>query len=291
MNQAPFLPPTHADWRVLRWEPLLGSGERITVAVIVHANDGLQSHLLLRPSVLHLLYGEQGSAALALIRSAAHHALTLAESCGLALAAPCLEGFFLDEVRRTRAESGRVAARQAAALFSSLSAAPVAAGTDGTGETDDADESETTLDDQSIAHFGKALERAVTQRDLALARHFWQSATPVTGGHPIRYAFLSEFAAVQIAMFRKGMISQGSSSARLRMWELMTVMSQSGRRGALIVVEPDAAQLPPGTNAARNLARRLTQLQAEAERHHIQVFAVTSVESATTALMAFADAT
>lgn len=288
MNQAPSLPSTHADWRVLRWEPLLGSGERITVAVIVHANDGLQSHLLLRPGVLHLLYGEQGSAALALIRSAAQNALALAESCGLALAAPCLEGFFLDEVRRTRAESGRVAARQAAALFSSLSAASVAAGTD---DIDDADESETAMDDQSIAHFGKALERAVAQRDLALARHFWQSATPVTGGHPIRYAFLSEIAAVQMATFRKGMISQGSSTARLRMWELMTVMSQSGRRGALIVVEPDATQLPPGTNAARNLARRLTQLQAEADRHHIQVFAVTSVESAAAALTAFADAT
>lgn len=283
MNQAPILPSTTADWRVLRWEPLLGSGERLSIAVIVQAADGLHSHMMLRPGVLQFLYGEQGDAALSLVKSATLNALTLAQRCGLAQADPCMEGFFLDPIRRTRAESGKVAAKQAAALFCSLATSPTPSGEDSDVQSD------ATYDHATLLHVGKALEHAVSQRHPTLARHFFQSATPMTGGHPIRYAFLSEFAAVQVTAFRKGLISQGSSSARLRMWELMTVMSQSGRRGALIVVEPDAAQLPRGSKTAQNLARRLTQLQAEADLLHIKVFAVTSIEAAATALAAFAD--
>lgn len=278
MNQVPTLPTTSASWRVLRWEPMLGSGERLSVAVIVDAVDGIQSFTLLRPGVLQNLYGDQGEAAHALIKSATRTALALATSSGLAVADPGLEGFFLDEIKTTRAESGKIAARQAAALYSSLA-----------GQVEQAsDTDEPASNDGASTRFGKEVERLVAQRRIELTRYFWQSAIPVTGGHPIRFTFLSEHAAIQTSVFRGGQISQGSAASRLRMWELMTVMEQSGRRGALIVRKPDPEKEALGAKAMQNLDRWLNQLFEEGDRHQIRVIPVASPEAAATTLEAFA---
>lgn len=275
MIVAPSLPDTVAAWRVLRWEPMLGSGESLSVAVIVEFDQQVSSFPLVREHVYKCLYGEQGAAAKAMVDHATEAAVSLAQAAGLEAADSGMEGFRLDRSRTTQAESALVAARQAASLFSSMSAF-------------DLGTIEAPPEEETSPRFAAAVTELVRRERPTLARYFNQKAYPIEQGEPVRFAFLSNYAAIQLSQLQPRYRSTNVERARTRMWELMTVVEESGRRAGLIVGVPSRNDPTLTQKAADDVRRWIDQLVREGDRHQVLVKACDSNEQAARELMAFA---
>lgn len=205
--------------------------------------------------------------------------LETAVQAGIDNAIAGMEGFELSQPYTTRAESALVAAKQAALLYSSLSSVA-----NDIAETEEKDPTE----DMAAAGFAREVERAVLSKHVTLSPYFHQAVTPIKGGHPIRFTFLSPHAAVQTSVFKASQIYHGSTSSRLRMWELMTVMEDSGRRGALIAKRPNLKSPDISNRAANNIRSWIDQLTEEGDRRNIIVMDAETTEAAADQLLSFA---
>ena len=119
-SQFPPLPEHEASWRAIYMEPVMCSGERITVAVIAHDFDGGGALKTLSEQRLQALYGEQGEGVGQMIDIVVNAALNAGQSLiHDAFKAP-LSGFYLGKVRQGLGDNRDDILQQAASLTSSF---------------------------------------------------------------------------------------------------------------------------------------------------------------------------
>jgi hypothetical protein len=118
LDQLPPLPSHEAQWRAIYMEPVMGSGERITVAVIAFDQDGCDALKTLSPSRLRALFGKAGIGMSSMINLVVDSALRQGQSGHLDNFKSPLSGVYLGELRNGLSESRIGVLRQAASLTS-----------------------------------------------------------------------------------------------------------------------------------------------------------------------------
>ena len=79
-TQFPQIPNFKGEWRAIQLEPIIGSGERITVAISVLGQNGEHKAIqAIRPELLECLYGNKSKEMMKLIQliieSVSNHAV------------------------------------------------------------------------------------------------------------------------------------------------------------------------------------------------------------------------
>lgn len=118
LAQFPQLPDFEATWRAIYMEPMMCSGERITVAVVALDCNGCGAIRTLSPSRLLALFGEQAGGMVNMIDLVIEAALHHGEAGSLDGFEPPLSGVYLGDPRKGLGEDRDAILQQAASLTS-----------------------------------------------------------------------------------------------------------------------------------------------------------------------------
>lgn len=118
LAQFPALPEHEATWQAIYMEPVMLSGERITVAVIAFDRDGCEALKILSPSRLSAMFGGQAEAMSNMIDMVVSAALRHGAAGSLESFKSPLSGFFLGKPREALGDGIADVLQQAASLSS-----------------------------------------------------------------------------------------------------------------------------------------------------------------------------
>ena len=120
LDQFPPLPEHEAVWRAVYMEPIMCSGERITVAVIAMDRDGCEVTKTISETRLRALFGAQAAGMAKMIDLVADSVLRHGLAGSLENFKSPLSGVYLGEPRDGLGESRQDVLQQAASLTSCL---------------------------------------------------------------------------------------------------------------------------------------------------------------------------
>lgn len=119
-DQFPPLPGHEATWRAIYLEPVMCSGERITVAVIAFDLDGCEALKTLSPERLNALFGSQANGMDAMIDIAVESVLRHGQAGTLEDFSSPFSGVYVGQSRNALGDSRQDVLDQAASLSSCL---------------------------------------------------------------------------------------------------------------------------------------------------------------------------
>lgn len=126
LAQFPALPEHEATWRAIYMEPVMLSGERISVAVIAFDREGCEALKMLSPSRLNTMFGVQAEAMSNMIDMVVSAALRHGAAAGsLESFKSPLSGVFLGKPRDALGDGIADVLQQAASLSSCFYERPV----------------------------------------------------------------------------------------------------------------------------------------------------------------------
>jgi len=216
LSAFPRLPAYQARWSPVYWEPVMGSGERLTALIGAIGADGMVEVIQsIRPDTLTCMYGAQAKNVKGLLSlggsSLRHHLESFREFSGWT--AP-VGGFSLGPVFEARSDTLAGVFRQAIQLSASLSA------------LDDADEDEDSIEAperDAGRQWGSQIRALVASQrpDLAVFFHCKLHFGPES--RATRIGFLGLGMAAQFSLIRPNRVSDAIRDARARLWELQQV--------------------------------------------------------------------
>ncbi|ELN4741056.1 hypothetical protein RZ737_004862 [Escherichia coli] len=120
IDQFPPLPEYVASWQAIYMEPVMGSGERVAVAVIAFDADGCEVLVTLSESRLQALFGEQADGMATMIGMVAGAAQKHGQAGHLLNFKPPLGGVIIGELREAMGDDRADVLQQTASLSSSF---------------------------------------------------------------------------------------------------------------------------------------------------------------------------
>ena len=279
MNTNTLLHP----WRAIYWEPVQGTGERLTVGVL-HCFDGTAAaSRIIRDDVLDSLYGSHASAgARRLIDTALDLYVKAAEVGGIAATDMPLLGLYAGPLRETGASTLGDLLRTAALLYSSLS---------NIDRFDELEESDEPQPEEVNRRFGTEVRDLVIARRPDLAGGFNRTGALINGGQLVRFGYFTPALVAHFSVLHP--VRQGPSvrDARARLWELERAVSTAGiKSAALITAIPRQDDATLGEKQRASAKANERSIEQEADAAHIRLYPVCTADEGALRLIEAADA-
>lgn len=261
-------PSYRASWAPVFFEPITGSGERITVAVVVCDAAGGEVKRTVRDDVLKALYGSKRAHlsqmidfVLAALRSQiGHRAPTIP-----------LTGFSLGSWQEASSRAERYGVLRQA-VYRSCSMASL--------DELDAQEDEATAQ-EGARQWQAQVRQSVIERRPELANSFNREVQLISNGMPPRIGFLFEDRGANFATLRPTGLSTSVGTVRGKLYELVMVKREGFvKRGAMILAAPHEDDITYPEKALQATMRAIAELTHEAAKDDLELFPAHSVPEA-----------
>lgn len=258
----PPLPAYTANWWALRFEPMRGTGEMFTCAILLKDDDGIDIRLLLRDDILKTLFGAHADHVQGMIETAAASLANFSSQQEPESWNPPLTGFHLAEMRSGASRTGRDGIfRQAvklSAAFSNLDFAP-----------QEADERPAL---EAARTFIGRIRKQVAETRSDLDPYFQQAARIVPNGALVQFGFLMPRRAAHFEVMRPSTLSTSVRFARGKLYELKKARTIVPlERAVLIVGIPHRDDLAFSERQHAAIAREIGELQEEAREDETDI--------------------
>lgn len=260
-------------WAPLYLEPISGSGERITFAVVVMGPDG-KAHVerLLRPDVLRLLYGPKAKHLLGMF-DVAEQSVLAALTASIAVELP-LQGFYMGEFRAGMGQSRADLIEQGRVMAASLATRNV-------GEIAASDAEE---DEKQTGLWAQKVQQIVTTTAVDLAANFHREWKPVGRHLPARFGYFDGHYAAHFGVVRRDRPTGSIYHLKSRLWELASCnagdLAGAVENRELLLFRPNPRSSSLDQAARKAINQVVDQVIADADQHRIFVLHTHDVQKA-----------
>jgi hypothetical protein len=273
----------NAEFSLLSWEPVFGSGERLNVAAVFQYEGQLGFKTLIREDVLRCMYGEAGEGVYKMICTTINACTTVAKKYGMsaALTAVPLANFSLSTPRQTLVLNEQDLLRQIVLMNCSLgSIADEIAST-----SDDQPTSEQEVSKQWTTKIRDAIQ--VLQPDML--HYFNREAILVENGVPVRFGVLTPRLAAHFGLLKAGKQNEGMEDARAKMWKLALAKERNNSLiAALIYGTPKDDDITLSDKQQEKLVANVRELEQEAVQRGLTASRVYTVAEAAASVVSLA---
>lgn len=271
------MPSYRANWAPVFLEPISGSGERITIGVVLRDSQGVEVKRTVRDDVLKSLYGSKKAHLSQMIEvalAAVREQVAVSNLCFPS------SGFCLGPWREASSNAERYGVfRQAIYRTSSLAALL---------DLESQDE-DTSAQDGTTRHWFKQIQNSVVQSRPQLASAFNVEVQLIRDGLPPRLGFLFQRKGANFETLRPNALLGTVRAARGRLFELTRVKTMGDLdTGAMILGVPRPDDLTYPEKALQAIDRALLELRHEAGQDNIAVLAAHTVDDAAKHILTFA---
>lgn len=263
----PVFPDLEATWAPVYLEPVVESGERLTIGVVATDGREIASSLAINERALQCLYGESASGMLAMMEMALRKAEHYAKSGFDTSFSSGIHGVLMGPARDGIGDSLEDIVSQGISLTSSLSML----------HEDEA----RSLHDRST--YWKRLKKEMERVDANLVPHFGQTVPVSIRGTTLSLScdYFSSRLAVNVcslsANYRLGNLFDAATSKVFRLEQLKdhdALIGHDHKATMMLVTPPELAisQLKPG--ARKNFEERILLLQDMAAKRDFDLVAV-----------------
>lgn len=273
----------NAEFCLMSWEPVSGSGECLNVAVLFRHEGQFGFKPLIREDVLRCMYGEAGVGVYKMICTTIDACTIVAKKHGLtsaSIAVP-LANFSLSAPRKTLVIDEQDLLRQIVLMNCSLgSIADEVAST-----SDDQPTPELEVSKQWTTRIREAIQ--VLQPDML--HYFNREAILVENGLPVRFGVLTPKLAAHFGLLKAGQQNQGMEDARAKMWKLALAKERnSSLIAALIYGTPKDDDITLSDKQQDKLIANVKELEREATHRGLSARRVYTVAEAAASVVALA---
>ncbi|MDC7714414.1 hypothetical protein PQU96_09770 [Vogesella sp. LYT5W] len=254
----------------LFWEPVAGTGERLTAAAIISMNGESTGHILIRDDVLNAMYGEAAGKLKTLFSAAIETYLQLIPLAAVEL--PPLMGLAPGRTIETDVMDRNEALRISALMYSSLANLDAL-------DSDSEDLSSNQAEGNK--RFATQVREQVVARYPELDTYFNRTAILLNGGEPVRFGFSSPKAILHFGMLHPVRQPSSVRDARAKLWELARAKDISGvtLAGLIMAVPPDTDPTL-GDKQRTALKRNLDEIEREADSVSMRLWPASSTATA-----------
>ncbi|RTY75541.1 MULTISPECIES: hypothetical protein [Pseudomonas] len=286
LSRVPGKPAYAGSWASIYLEPMIASGERLTVAIAAVADDGeIKVSPAIRPHVLEAMFGQRASAFSSLIEMIARDLeLHLRRAHKFEGWFPPVSGITVSDPRRAASRDMAGLLRQAVSMTASLAALDL--------EVKQEDPPGTILvpaDDR----WPKQFETEVVRRDSRLERFFNQKFVISEPSKPLSFFFLSEKVAMNTGRLIPGRgLSSYLEHNKARILDLRVAREKqhllARNHFELVVFRPSFDDPTYSLKQIDSLKRSINTLEEACDEHRVRVTQVQSAAEAAERLLAVA---
>lgn len=258
----PSLPQYQADWYAVRFEPMRGSGESFTCAILVKDADRAYVKPVLRDDILKALFGDFADHVQNMVDTVVSSLASWATNHEPEQWTPPLTGFSLAPRRSGASRSGLDGvfkqATKLSAAFATLDNGPQ--------ETDERPALE------AARTFIGRVRQEVAKTHADLDHYFQRAATIVANGSPVQFGFLMERRAAHFEVLRPSTLSTSVRFARGKLYELKKARTIVPLERAILVVgTPHRDDIAFSDKQHYAIERELIELRQEAQEDETDV--------------------
>lgn len=267
----PPLPGYVATWYALRFEPMRGTGESFTCAILLKDEQGVDVRSVIRDDILKALFGDYADHVQSMIDTSISSLSAFALQNDPEAWSPPLTGFSLAEKRSGSSRTERDGLfRQAIKLSSAFAQMDF-------GNQEDNERPALEASRTFISRVRQQVADARTDLD-----HFFQkSASIVPNGSLVQFGFLMPRRAAHFEVLRPSTLSTSVRFARGKLYELKKArVLVPLERAALIVGIPHRDDLAFSDKQHYSIERELTELQQEAREDETDVLSAENTTKA-----------
>lgn len=273
----------NAEYAVLAWEPVAGSGERLNVGALTRLGESVQARTLIREEVLRCMYGSAGEGAFQMILTTLKAAEGVAKQFGFGAACEAvpLTTFSFAEARETRADSDHDLFRQIVLMHFSLSVL--------------AEEPATTADDSPTPErevnqqWTTKVKEAIQARRPDLQAYFNRELVLTDGNAPVKFPILTPRLVAQFGLLKENLQSQGMEDARAKMWKLSLARERNPTLAAAMVVGlPMLDSVTLSDRVRDRFVSNIGDLTREAKKHAVDLRTAQTIADAATCVIELA---
>lgn len=281
-TQFPQIPNFKGEWRAIQLEPIIGSGERITVAISVLGQNGEHKAIqAIRPELLECLYGNKSKEMMKLIQLIIESVSNQTDN--LQDWKPPFEGLTLSKAHHTSSKDIYGILRQAIQLSSSLSKLSLAA-----------EHHEENISEQvkkAESRWSASIENEVITKNNNLRAFFNVSAKIGNSEIKTRFNFLTDNYASNFAVFNPHSASQSTTVIKSKLIDLERLEKAQGlfniEKRELILGLPDFKNdVSLSDKAIKNAENYLIMYEEIALSQEIEIFKTSTPTLAAKRLMA-----
>ena len=289
LKAVPAAPSFQGSWASVYLEPMMASGERLTVAVAAIGKNGeCRVSPAIRPHVIDAMFGAQAAGMakmIGLICSSLQHHLQYRSSFDGWISP--MSGVSLGRVRETSSADLVGLLRQAVSMTASLAALDFS---DAEGEIEELD----GVDVGSGSNrdpWPKLFESAVVQRDPRLSGYFNRTFEVSEKARPAKIFYLSERTAINTGKLIPGAALSGMFERnKARLLDLLVVRDRDDKlfpraHFELVVFRPAFDDPTFSERQIDSLRRSIEALEEAGDKHELRVQAVQSPEEAADRLL------
>lgn len=289
LKAVPAAPSFQGSWASVYLEPMMASGERLTVAVAAIGKNGeCRVSPAIRSHVIDAMFGAQAAGMakmIGLICSSLQHHLQYRSSFDGWISP--MSGVSLGRVRETSSADLVGLLRQAVSMTASLAALDFS---DAEGEIEELD----GVDVGSGSNrdpWPKLFESAVVQRDVRLSGYFNRTFEVSEKARPAKIFYLSERAAINTGKLIPGAALSGMFERnKARLLDLLVVRDRDDKlfpryHFELVVFRPAFDDPTYSERQIDSLRRSIEALEEAGDKHELRVQAVQSPEEAADRLL------
>lgn len=289
LKAVPAAPSFKGSWASVYLEPMMASGERLTVAVAAIGENGeCRVSPAIRPHVIDAMFGAQAvgmAKMIGLICSSLQHHLQYRSSFDGWISP--MSGVSIGRVRETSSADLVGLLRQAVSMTASLAAL-------------DFSDAESEIDEVNGIDVGsgsnrdpwpKLFESAVVQRDARLSGYFNRTFEVSEKARPAKIFYLSERAAINTGKLIPGAALSGMFERnKARLLDLLVVRDRDDKlfpraHFELVVFRPAFDDPTYSERQIDSLRRSIEALEEAGDKHELRVQAVQSPEEAADRLL------
>jgi hypothetical protein len=274
VKRFPQVPGFRASWNAVYLEPILGSGERITVAIVIRAEHRAEIHPVIRPAVLRALYGEKAKGIRGIVELAIDNLTDfLATALPLEQWNSPISGILLGEPREAASSDLAGVLRQAIQSASSLSIVG----------SDDREYGEDEYEIQRIAgKWANQVKEQVQKRRVELLPYFNRIGKFYSDGEPVKFGFLGCGVVAQFGVLRPSKVQPSVREARARLWELNRARQMTDIKNVSLILQILSPSDRSYSDREHEVSlRNTTELKREADEGNVGLLSVhTSLEGA-----------
>lgn len=254
----------------LFWEPVAGTGERLTAAALISVDDESTGHILIRDDVLHAMYGETSGKLKGLFNTALKTYLDLMPFSAHEL--PSLFGLTPGKTIETEVRDRSEALRIVALMYSSLANLDA---------LDSDSEDLSPNQNEGNKRFATQVREQVIARYPELDTYFNRTAILLNGGEPVRFGFSSPRLIAHFGMLHPVRQPSSVRDARAKLWELARAKDVSGvNQAGLIMAVPPETDPTLGEKQRTALKRNIDEIEREADSVHMRLWPASSTAAA-----------
>jgi hypothetical protein len=280
MNTRTNIIKANAEFSLLSWQPIFGSGECLNVAALFQHQGLFSFKPLIREDVLRCMYGDAGEGMYKMILTTIDACTEVAKKHGLeaAVTAVPLVNFTLGKPKNAFVQNEQDLLRQIVLMNCSLGSI--------------ADEVESTSDDQPTTEQEVSKQWTTKIRDAIqvlrpdMLIYFNREAVLVENGLPVRFGVLTPKLAAHFGLLKAGMQNHGMEDARAKMWKLALAKERNNAlTAALIYGTPKEDDITLSDTQHGKLVANVRELEQEAIYKGLTAKRVYTVSDAAYALV------